>query len=236
MKRKIAVSFVVMFFTCTFATAQISIGVKGIFGLDVGGKYTWADEYYNMRIRQLETYSNFQDVGSAFGGGGIYARYSFPLGIPLGVQLGANFMANNGKNVNYYIGADKLTFGVSYSSLDIPLLATYIIPIGNFSFRSALGMNFSIPVERIYFVEESSSRKNPYRKIGYTPDSRFIVGINASAGVAYHAGPGAFVFDLSFINDFTKLSIEEYVGNDMKEIEILTRRMLEFSLGYELSF
>lgn len=90
--------------------AQITVGAKGTFGMNLGSRL-------NGELPD--------DAKNAFmvnGGGSIYGRFNMPFLPALGVQLEFGLTANNGAGVKVEMLGVEMTETYSYLSLDFPLL------------------------------------------------------------------------------------------------------------------
>ena len=171
--KKIIALVAVAAISVSMVCAQITVGAKGNFGMNLGS--------------QLDNkFDGAKDVFMVNGGGSIYGRYNMPFLPELGVQLEFGLTANN--------GAGQKVGGISqkssYLSLDFPLLVTYDIPVSSIVITPMVGMNFSIPVGKI-----EVSMFEAYAK-------GFIPGLVAGVEVGIPVGPGSVTAGLSYVNDF----------------------------------
>jgi hypothetical protein len=119
------------------------------------------------------------------------------------------------------------TVGISYTTMDIPVLARW-----NFIQRPLvagiiLGPYISLPVGRLNLVvDDKGSALNM---------SGVTFGIMGGFTMAYKAGPGYIVGDIRYMNDFSSLKVHEDFGDGMQDANIEIRRSVNFTLGYELS-
>lgn len=221
--KKIIAMAVVAAVAVSMVCAQITVGAKGTFGMNLGSQLADKDDFGD-------------DVKNAFmvnGGGSIYGRYNLPFLPALGVQLEFGLTANNGAGVKVEYGGVKSTTTTSYLSLDFPLLVTYDIPVGSIMITPMVGMNFSVPVgspkTTVTVDGEKESGKTDGMKV-----TGFIPGIVAGVEVGIPAGPGSVTAGLSYVNDFTPVKLK--VDGVDEKFDLLTRRNFNISLGYALKF
>ena len=221
--KKIIAMAVVAAVAVSMVCAQITVGAKGTFGMNLGSQVADKDDYGD-------------DVKNAFmvnGGGSIYGRYNLPFLPALGVQLEFGLTANNGAGVKVEYAGIEATSTYSYLSLDFPLLVTYDIPVSSVVITPMVGVNFSVPVGSPKLTttvdgEKESEKMDGVKVTGFSP------GIVAGVEVGIPAGPGSVTAGLSYVNDFTPVKAK-YDGDDEK-YDLLTRRNFNISLGYALKF
>ena len=219
--KKIIAMAVVAAVAVSMVCAQITVGAKGTFGMNLGSKL--AGELPD-------------DAKNAFmvnGGGSIYGRYNLPFLPALGVQLEFGLTANNGAGMKVEMLGVETTTTISYLSLDFPLLVTYDIPVGSIMITPMVGMNFSVPVGSPKFVVKADGNEAAM-DMGDLKVTGFIPGIVAGVEVGIPAGPGSVTAGLSYVNDFTPVKAKSD-GVDEKD-DLLTRRNFNISLGYALKF
>ena len=144
--KKIIAMAVVAAVAVSMVCAQITVGAKGTFGMNLGSKVS--DEAKKF-------FAGNDDAKNAFmvnGGGSIYGRYNLPFLPALGVQLEFGLTANNGAGLKAEYEGVEMTATASYLSLDFPLLVTYDIPVGSIMITPMVGINFSVPVGSPKFV------------------------------------------------------------------------------------
>lgn len=221
--KKIIAMAVVAAVAVSMVCAQITVGAKGTFGMNLGSQLADKDDFGD-------------DVKNAFmvnGGGSIYGRYNLPFLPALGVQLEFGLTANNGAGVKVEYGGVKSTTTTSYLSLDFPLLVTYDIPVGSIMITPMVGINFSVPVGSPKFVFKTDENEAAM-DMGDLKDTGFIPGIVAGVEVGIPAGPGSVTAGLSYVNDFTPVKLK--VDGVDEKFDLLTRRNFNISLGYALKF
>ncbi|MBQ4331477.1 MAG: outer membrane beta-barrel protein [Spirochaetaceae bacterium] len=221
--KKIIAMAVVAAVAVSMVCAQITVGAKGTFGMNLGSQVADKDDYGD-------------DVKNAFmvnGGGSIYGRYNLPFLPALGVQLEFGLTANNGAGVKVEMLGVEMTETYSYLSLDFPLLVTYDIPVGSIMITPMVGVNFSVPVGSPKLTTTVDGEKESEKMDGVKVTG-FIPGIVAGVEVGIPAGPGSVTAGLSYVNDFTPVKAK-YDGDDEK-YDLLTRRNFNISLGYALKF
>lgn len=201
--------------------AQITVGAKGTFGMNLGSKLA------------VELPDDAKNAFMVNGGGSIYGRYNLPFLPALGVQLEFGLTANNGAGMKVEMLGVEMTTTASYLSLDFPLLVTYDIPVGSIMITPMVGMNFSVPVGSPKMTVTVDGEKESGQADGMKVTG-FIPGIVAGVEVGIPAGPGSVTAGLSYVNDFTPVKVK-YDGVDEKA-DLLTRRNFNISLGYALKF
>ena len=221
--KKIIAMAVVAAVAVSMVCAQITVGAKGTFGMNLGSQLANKDDFGD-------------DVKNAFmvnGGGSIYGRYNLPFLPALGVQLEFGLTANNGAGLKAEYEGVEMTVTASYLSLDFPLLVTYDIPVGSIMITPMVGINFSVPVGSPKFVFKTDENEASM-DMGDLKDTGFIPGIVAGVEVGIPVGPGSITAGLSYVNDFTPVKLKSD-GFDEK-VDLLTRRNFNISLGYALKF
>lgn len=208
----------------SMATAEITVGVRGIFGVGLGT--TLAD---NMDFADL-------DLGGTLNAGGT-AFVKIPLVASLVVQpeLGFTYNMVGAKMTMISDGyAVKAEMNGAYNTIDIPILVGWDFKINdNFTITPLVGPKFSIPVGEFSAEIEASSGgvslNVPY-DLGI--DTSVLFSIVVGAGVAYKVGPGAIVGDLRYNIGASELKTED----SGEKIAIATPRSLQLSVGYQISF
>ena len=240
--KKIIAMAVVAAVAVSMVCAQITVGAKGTFGMNLGSKLT-DDGKEGVTMGFDTDLTNKVVVG---GGGAIYGRYNMPFHAPLGVQLELGIFANNGVAVDvddsFDDGGVKVNVtgsaSLSYLSMDIPLIVTYDISAGPVVITPMVGVNFSIPLGKLKYKTEYTAKIEGYgeEKEEFTEeldiDPRFIPGIVAGVEVGLPLGPGSLVADLRYVNDFTNVTI----ASEGESMELFTRRNFNISVGYALKF
>lgn len=237
--KKILILVSVFAFVASVATAEIglAVGAKGVFGFPIG---TQRESSFDNNMQNMASAAGgvtTKNMAMANGGGALFVRYELPWGLPLnnkiGFQLETAFNANNGISKTYESNDKKIDVHTSFHTIDIPLLVTYRFPIGIVDFRVGVGPNFGIAVgDASYKFRESGVRDEDTIKSEIT--KRLIIGLAFEFAFGFHLGRGAFVTNIRYLNDFTKLEIKE-INSGMKS-DLLLRRNLSFSLGYEVRF
>ena len=225
--KKIIAMAVVAAVAVSMVCAQITVGAKRTFGMNLGSKVS--DE-------AKEIFARNDDAKNAFmvnSGDSIYGRYNLPFLPALGVQLEFGLTANNGAGLKAEYEGVEMTATASYLSLDFPLLVTYDIPVGSIMITPMVGMNFSVPVGSPKYTWNRNGEKGSGKTDGVKVTG-FIPGIVAGVEVGIPAGPGSVTAGLSYVNDFTPVKAKSD-GFDEK-VDLLTRRNFNISLGYALKF
>ena len=219
--KKIIAMAVVAAVAVSMVCAQITVGAKGTFGMNLGSKLA------------VELPDDAKNAFMVNGGGSIYGRYNLPFLPALGVQLEFGLTANNGAGMKVEMLGVETTTTISYLSLDFPLLVTYDIPVGSIMITPMVGINFSVPVGSHKFVVKADGTEAAM-DMGDLKVTGFIPGIVAGVEVGIPVGPGSITAGLSYVNDFTPVKLKSD-GFDEK-VDLLTRRNFNISLGYALKF
>ena len=116
---------------------------------------------------------------------------------------------------------------LGYNSLDVPLLAKVnLLGSKRSSFGLLAGPQISIPLGKAMYYEELGDRKTEDK---LTIDNLSVFGFTTGLFCKLPVGPGRIVGDLRFVHDFGNIKAAT-------KFLITPRRVLIFSLGYELSF
>ena len=199
----------------SLASAQITIGAKGIFTLNAGTKL--ASENSEQKSDIL--------VG---GGGGLFVRYNMPFLSSLGIQTGLDVLANNGYKVSTTasIGSieQTVTTTATYTSLELPILVTYDIGLGPVTLTLLLGPNISFPISKLKTSITGSGLIGVESGVSESSiANKAIFGITGGAAVALRLGPGSLVTDIRYINDFTPVKAGE--KDSENPMDLFTRRV-----------
>lgn len=222
----------------SLASAQITIGAKGIFTLNAGTKE--AEGFQNLKS-DISTVVEL--VGASFdsqlvvgGGGGLFVRYNMPFLSSLGIQTGLDVLANNGYKVEAAKTISEKTYSASisatYTSLELPILVTYDIGLGPVTLTLLLGPNISFPINKMKITTSSSIITDRSGTNEWNIANKAIFGITGGAAVALRLGPGSLVTDIRYINDFTPVKAGE--KDSENPMDLFTRRALALSLGYQI--
>lgn len=221
------------------ATAQASIGVKGIGALGLGTTLPKEQTEYldNMvetaKALGIDASWNLSPVFT--GGFGLYGRYNIPALPALGFQAEFDMLFNNGESTVIKSVADSSTYKseFTYNTIEIPVLVTYDIKAGPVTIGLNAGPDFVIPYGKIHAKE---TRDGPgysdSSKIDEDIASKFIVGAIGGADVNFNAGPVTLGFGLQYEADF--MPMKSINGND--ELEMITRRGLRASISCAMKF
>lgn len=237
MKKMLLVLTTALLFV-SLASAQITIGAKGIFTLNAGTKE--AEDFQNLK-NDISTVVEL--VGASFdsqlvvgGGGGLFVRYNMPFLSSLGIQTGLDVLANNGYKVEAAKTISEKTYSASisatYTSLELPILVTYDIGLGPVTLTLLLGPNISFPINKMKITTSSSIITDRSGTNEWNIANKAIFGITGGAAVALRLGPGSLVTDIRYINDFTPVKAGE--KDSENPMDLFTRRALALSLGYQI--
>ena len=222
----------------SLASAQITIGAKGIFTLNAGTKGTedFEKSLPNIDLGALASLSTKPEMVIG-GGGGLFVRYNMPFLSSLGIQTGLDVLANNGYKVNgtltTFLGREStLTATATYTSLELPILVTYDIGLGPVTLTLLLGPNISFPINKMKITTSSSIITDRSGTNEWNIANKAIFGITGGAAVALRLGPGSLVTDIRYINDFTPVKAGE--KDSENPMDLFTRRALALSLGYQI--
>ena len=218
----------------SLASAQITIGAKGIFTLNAGTKGTedFEKSLPNIDLGALASLSTKPEMVIG-GGGGLFVRYNMPFLSSLGIQTGLDVLANNGYKVEAAKTISEKTYSASisatYTSLELPILVTYDIGLGPVTLTLLLGPNISFPINKMKVTTalNSSSATDEWNIA-----NKAIFGITGGAAVALRLGPGSLVTDIRYTNDFTPVKAGE--KDSENPMDLFTRRALALSLGYQI--
>jgi hypothetical protein len=141
---------------------------------------------------------------------GAFGGYAFNEKLSLQVEL--DFMLNQGGEVS--------SEDIEYNSLDIPVLVKYAFLQNPLVVGVAVGPQISIPLGDIKVASEDIGADG------------ITFGAVAGLYAGYPLGPGRIIGDLRFLFDFNQLKASES-GVDA---DVLARRALIFTVGYEFSF
>lgn len=222
----------------SLASAQITIGAKGIFTLNAGTKE--AEDFQNLK-NDISTVvelvrASFDSQLVVGGGGGLFVRYNMPFLSSLGIQTGLDVLANNGYKVEAAKTISEKTYSASisatYTSLELPILVTYDIGLGPVTLTLLLGPNISFPINKMKITTSSSIITDRSGTNEWNIANKAIFGITGGAAVALRLGPGSLVTDIRYINDFTPVKAGE--KDSENPMDLFTRRALALSLGYQI--
>ena len=222
----------------SLASAQITIGAKGIFTLNAGTKE--AEDFQNLK-NDISTVvelvrASFDSQLVVGGGGGLFVRYNMPFLSSLGIQTGLDVLANNGYKVEAAKTISEKTYSASisatYTSLELPILVTYDIGLGPVTLTLLLGPNISFPINKMKIATSSSIITDRSGTNEWNIANKAIFGITGGAAVALRLGPGSLVTDIRYINDFTPVKAGE--KDSENPMDLFTRRALALSLGYQI--
>ena len=200
----------------SMATAEISVGVRGIFGVGLGT--TLADDMDSFDL----------DLGGTLNFGGT-AFVKIPVFASLVVQPEVGFTYNM-VGMKFEEGGMKMTVDCSYNAIDIPVLVGWDFKVGDsLTVTPLVGPKISIPVGKLTGETEASyggiTDKGEWDD---EIDSPVLFSVVVGAGVAYKVGPGAIVGDLRYNIGVSSLALESS--------DVATPRGLQLSVGYQFSF
>jgi hypothetical protein len=183
----------------------------------------------------------------------ISLRGAYNVNSLFAVQTELNVMINNGVTVkgvddalyrdgykdeaeNVYrptLEQSKINNAVTYTSLDIPILARFNFrPTTALLISALVGPYVSFPMGDL----KSESRYPSFPILnGNRADkiTNATFGVSAGVTVGYNMGPGYITVDARFLNDFNPITAD-YQGKS--DVEMFTRRVIVVAAGYELWF
>jgi hypothetical protein len=141
------------------------------------------------------------------------------------IQPEINFMFNNGMKISGF--GD--TYKIDYQTIEIPLLIRFtFLQKPSFLAGIIVGPYLSIPIGRLNFEYNEVTPNLDIKGIAY--------GIAGGFSLAFKWGNGHLVGDIRYINDFNSLKIyENEYGSSFQDQNILIRRSINLTFGYELS-
>lgn len=219
--KKLLVSAVVAMMIVSAATAQITVGAKGIFGIGAGTSLVFPEGTPEESKPDTSVLLG--------GGGGLYVRYNLPMLSALGFQTELDILAGNGIGIKSESPFGTVEMSVSYTSLELPILVTYDFNVGPVTLTALVGPHLSFPLGKV---------KQEMKVAGITGesegviDSKALFGMTFGMAVGFPVGPGSIVGDVRYLNDFSKV-ISSYMGTTD---DCVTRRSLNISLGYQTYF
>lgn len=184
--KKLCIALLVFVGTLSMATAQITLGAKGIFGIGVG---TTIEGFLK---EQVENDPQVKEKNVIGGGGGVFFRYNLPFFSSLGFQTELDVVARNGIKI-VDDGYTQRTMIMSYTSLELPLLITYDFALGPVCLTLLAGPHISFPLGTMK-AEINTEPQEPA-----SIDSKALVGITVGTAVAIPVGPGAIVTDIRYM-------------------------------------
>lgn len=139
------------------------------------------------------------------------------------IQPEINFMLNNGMEISGHGNTVK----IDYTTIDIPLLLRWNFIQSPIVTGIMVGPYISIPLGKLNLSIDN--RGSALDTAGYT------FGITGGFVIGVKAGPGHFVLDMRYLNDFKSLYVYEDFGEGLQEANICIRRSVNVTIGYELS-
>ena len=245
--KKIISFAVTMAVFAMLASAEITVGVRGIFGLGIGtavDDFTVVEgfEYKGLQGTITEDVDCKTDTGKCIDYGfalfakiPVYDKLSIQpeLGFThkqIGVKMTATGTATlpiPGTGLSWTeTETESEKIKVSYNTIDIPVLAVYDIDIAKgFTVSPLLGPKFSIPIGKLKSSDwgDWDDGDDEDEKI----DSKLLFSVVAGVSAAYDVGPGAIVADLRYDLGLSKLKTEDGILEG-------TPRALQFSIGYQM--
>ena len=223
MKKLIAFA-VVTVAAVSLATAEIAVGVRGIFGIGLG---TTVSGEFDFLSAMLDSDSDF-DFGNSFDfGGTMFAK--IPVWESLVIQPEFGF-THNMIGRKYSVYGQDMKIKVSYNAIDIPVLVGWDFKVADgLTVTPLVGPKFSIPVGDGTVKAEAAGLKD---EVNFEIDNIMLFSIVVGAEVAYRLGPGALVGDLRYNIGISDLNEDVGFGGSWS---IATPHALQLSVGYQIS-
>ena len=212
----------------SLATAEIAVGVRGIFGIGLG---TTTSDGFDFVLATAGYADNRFDFGNSLDFGGT-AFVKIPVSDSLVIQPEFGFTHNMiGRKCSIY-GQD-VRIKVSYNAIDIPVLVGWDFKVADgLTVTPLVGPKFSIPVGDGTVKIDVASLGFEI-KDDFEIDNIMLFSIVVGAEVAYRLGPGALVGDLRYNIGISDLNEDVGFGGSWS---IATPRALQLSVGYQISF
>jgi hypothetical protein len=209
------------------AGARLGPGI----GFHGNGKYM--DDTMDWIKQLAQAFGTSISVDERGGLGFIIAGYgAYYFTGSLAVQAELNFMIGQKKIWELSeSGAGSGELEGSYSSLDIPILLRYEFLQQPLTVGLVAGPVLSIPISDLE-VSVSSYLRDVLGTDGHDKTDGITFGATAGVFGSYPLGPGKIIADLRFLLDFNPLKVKE----DGITAEIIKRRSLNITVGYEFSF
>ena len=191
----------------SLATAEITVGGRGIFGWGLGTLL--ADDLEDMYQHHSDSYL---DIGKSFDFG--FAAFAkIPVWESLIIQPEIGFTHNTvGVEVDYW--EKDLDYKVTYNALDLGVLLGWDLGIGDsLTVTPLAGVKGSFIIGDLDVDGETGSS-----------DDTFMLDLVFGASAACKLGPGALVGDVRY--NFGLIEIDDF----------MTPRALQFGLGYQIAF
>ncbi|MBR0031820.1 MAG: PorT family protein [Treponema sp.] len=188
----------------------------------------------------------------------VFANIGLPFLEGLGIQPEIGFHYHNVafKPSNYSYNGDLYAFSYEwdddmkghYMTLDIPVLVTYKIGLGDMFFiRPEVGPKFSFTLGK--FTVEDNKLKTKATALGqsvsetenikdddYDVKSAFNFGFEAGVCFGINLGPGAILIDVRYTRDFTKMTVEdfEFIDTKIGDFDFGSGQSINVSAGYSI--
>lgn len=204
----------------SMATAEISVGVRGIFGVGLGT--TLSDDMDAFDL----------DLGGTLNAGGtVFMKIPVFASLVVQPELGFTYnMVGMKGDMRYGAYSVEVEMDCSYNAIDIPVLVGWDFKVSdNLTVTPLIGPKISIPVGKLAAeTEVSVGGVSEKEDDDYDIDTSVLFGVVVGAGVAYKVGPGAIVGDLRYNIGVSSLALESG--------DVATSRGLQLSVGYQISF
>jgi hypothetical protein len=191
-------------------------------GIRLGPGFAFNEAEKDLKYNNATEESNIVFVMAFYGAYAVFPKFS--------VQAELDVMINNGMTISVSGPAGKITS--SFASIDIPVLAKYnLFESSTFIFGVLGGPYISFGMGK-FEGETSGSLKKPGASGKYANDIEGVrFGVTAGAAAGFKVGPGNIVVDARFLTDFSPVKIK-----DVRTFEMLTRRGINLTVGYETRF
>jgi hypothetical protein len=143
------------------------------------------------------------------------------------IQPEVNLMLNNGMEISGH--GDTVT--IDYPTLDIPLLVRWNFILEPVLAGIVLGPYISLPIGKVNLTVVDTGAGRALDTTGYT------FGVTGGFVIGKKVGPGNIIGDLRFLNDFSSLKVRDEFekGKGIEEANIIIRRSINLTIGYEFS-
>jgi hypothetical protein len=132
-------------------------------------------------------------------------------------------MLNNGMEISGHGNAVK----IAYPTIDIPLLVRCNFIQAPLVVGVAIGPYISFPAGKLNLTR--GSQGSALDMNGYT------FGIAGGFTLGYKIGPGHLTAEVRYLHDFNSLYVREDFGEGLEDKNILIRRSINVTAGYEFS-
>jgi len=119
------------------------------------------------------------------------------------------------------------TVRIEYPTIDIPLLLRWNFIQAPVVVGVTIGPYVSFPAGKLNLAVDSMG--SALDMSGYT------FGVTGGFALGCNLGPGHLTADIRYLNDFNSLCVREDFGEGVRDANILVRRSINVTAGYEFS-